>query len=127
MSSRQTDLTNEVRKFENLNAPIPEYSFASRRFMREAHHNPVTAPDSTARPLVSIPPSVTLADYESEVRKFENLNTPNLEYRFSNKNYYRDVGSVSGIYGPIAVTDFLFQDGSEYTFQDKENFLFNIR
>jgi len=61
---------------------------------------------------------------KNEVQKFENLTAPQLEYRFSRRNFFRPYNSKTGIYGDHGPQDFLFQSGGDFTFQDKVDFFF---
>jgi len=92
------DLKRVVENFEDLNAPNVEYAFQARRFSRDAHYNPVTAANSTARTLSIFAPRSVLANLRDEVMRVENLSAPNLEYDFTHKRYYRNVNSTTGIY-----------------------------
>lgn len=69
--------------------------------------------------------SVIRRDLKSEVQRYENLQAPNLEYRFSRRSFYRPVNSTSGIYGLHGPDDYAFENGGDFYFQDKTDFEFN--
>jgi hypothetical protein len=64
-------------------------------------------------------------DLKSEVQRYENLNTPVLEYQFSRRNFVRPVNSTTGIYGNHGPNDYGFDGGGDYFFEDKTDFFFN--